>query len=162
MFVQEVAFFKGTDHLFTQKIMKISQQKSFGTRTVIFREGDPADDLYILLEGRVRLSLGQTGLVVYIASHSGEAFGWSSLMGRASYSASAETLSPVRLLVFERDRMLPIIEGDPRNGFIFFKALTMTLGNRLIQSYGVLSDASLFAASPSQGSGQFQTCDEVT
>ena len=162
MFVQEIALFKGTSHLFAQKIMKVGQQMSFGARTAIFSEGDRAHRLYILMDGRVRLSTGQTGLVVYIASHSGEAFGWSSLMGRAFYSASAETLSPVRLLAFERDRMLQIIEEDPRSGFILFKGLAMTLGNRLLQSYGMLSDAPQFAASPSQGSGQFQTCDEAT
>jgi CRP-like cAMP-binding protein len=162
MFVHEIAFFKGTGHLFAQNIMKISQQRSFEASSFIFKEGDPARFLYILMEGRIRLSIGQTGLVVYIASHGGEAFGWSSLMGRPSYSATAETLLPARLLAFERGRLMQIIERDPRNGFILFKGLAMTLGNRLIQSYGVLSDASLFAGSPSEGSGQFQTCDEMT
>jgi len=96
---------------------------------------DPADWFYILLTGRIKLSLGQTGQVVYVVSHAGEAFGWSSLVGRPSYSASAECLAASKLLKFDRQKLEKIIEKDPQNGMTLFKSLATILGNRLLHGY---------------------------
>lgn len=161
MYVQEIDFFKGTSQIFANKIMKIAREIKLDQGTFIFHEGDPALHLYILRQGSVRLSIGHTGQVVYIISKSGEAFGWSSLMGRENYSATAETLSGTSLMAFERDEFLQVAKSDPQNGIMLYKGLAVTLANRLLQSYQVIADNSYFAGFPSVGSRQMQTADEL-
>lgn len=161
MYVQQIDFFKETSQIFASKIMKIAKEIAFEQGNFIFHEGDPAERLYILIKGAVRLSIGRTGQVVYIVSRGGEAFAWSSLMGRESYSASAEALTHTNLMAFERDEFLEVIKGDPRNGILLYKGLADTLANRLLQSYQVIADASYSAAYPSQGSRQLGTPDET-
>ena len=73
--------------------------------------------------------------MVYDVGQNGEAFGWSSLIGRDVYSASAECVEPTKLLVADRTRLNQVLEDDPANGIIFMKHLAATLGNRLIESY---------------------------
>jgi CRP/FNR family cyclic AMP-dependent transcriptional regulator len=156
MYVHAIEFFKDTDRMFTQEIMHTMQERSYDAGVIIFHEGEPARHLYILLEGRIQLNSGKDGWVVYIANRSGEAFGWSSLMGRDSYSATAGTLMPTRLYLFERERFMAILNKDPRNGLVIYKNLALTLANRLIESYRVISDASGYMRYASQGSRQLE------
>jgi CRP-like cAMP-binding protein len=72
---------------------------------------------------------------VHVVDRSGEAFGWSSLVGRDVYSASAECVLPSKLLKIDREKFEKILEKNPVDGMIFFKRLAMILGDRLINSY---------------------------
>ena len=72
------------------ELADIMVEESYGKDTILFKEGDPANFFYVLEEGRVRLSIGEGGHIVYIISDPGGAFGWSSLVERYTYTASAE------------------------------------------------------------------------
>jgi len=120
---------------FVKKIMDISRMISHAQGDILFRENDAARYFYILLNGRVKLSVGEGGRVVYDVGKNGEAFGWSSLIGREVYSASAECVEPTKLLITDRKKLSQILENDPANGIIFLKHLAATLGNRLIETY---------------------------
>ncbi|MGD8762853.1 MAG: hypothetical protein PVG87_11145, partial [Desulfobacteraceae bacterium] len=61
--------------------------------------------------------------------------GWSSLIGRDVYSASAECLESTNLLRFDRERFLMILEDNSINQAILFKRLAEMLGNRLLELY---------------------------
>jgi CRP-like cAMP-binding protein len=65
----------------------------------------------------------------------GEIFGWSSLINRSDYSASAICLETSDLLKINHQSFNRILEDDPHSGFIFFKKLAGILGNRLVHSY---------------------------
>ncbi|UCG06535.1 MAG: cyclic nucleotide-binding domain-containing protein, partial [Desulfobacterales bacterium] len=97
--------------------------------------GEHARYFYILLKGKVKLSLGKTGPVVYVAKHPSEIIGWSSLIGRDFYSASAECIESTNLLRFDRERFLAIVENNSANEAILFKRLAEMLGNRLLELY---------------------------
>ncbi len=161
MYLRQKDIFWGMKKDFVKEIMKLSTTETHQKGTVLFKEGDLADQFYILLKGRVKLSLGKIGQSVYLASNAGEAFGWSSLTGRDTYSASAECLSPTKLLKIDKKPLQKIIEKDTSNGLILFKRLAELLGDRLIQSYTIISSA--FAAEPSTsfGTGQVMTTTEA-
>jgi hypothetical protein len=65
----------------------------------------------------VRISFGDSGHVVYVVSHSGEAFWWSNLVGREKYSATAETLGPTTLNVMKRYQITDRKIGPALSGF---------------------------------------------
>jgi len=156
MYVKQADFFWGTGQIFVNEVMKISKKESWEKGYFLFHEGNPAKYLYILLKGRVRLSIGKAGHVVYIVSRAGEAFGWSSLIGRDSYSASAECREPVELITFNRERFQKILKNDPSNGLIFFQGLAATIGNRLLQTYKMISETTKYEEMLSLGTGQFK------
>jgi hypothetical protein len=66
-------------------------------------------------QGEWLFSLGQTGHVVYIVNNAGEAFGWSSLIGRESFSASAECMTQTKLLKLDKEKLQKILKKDPAN-----------------------------------------------
>ena len=161
MYLKQKDIFWAMRKDFVKEIMGISVAESHKQGELLFREGDPANAFYVLLKGRVKLSLGETGQVVYIVSHAGEAFGWSSLIGRQNFSASAECTMPTKLLKFDKQKLQMILEKDPANSLILFKRLAELLGNRLLQSYTIISSASRAEFSPSYGTGQVMPSAET-
>jgi CRP/FNR family cyclic AMP-dependent transcriptional regulator len=131
----------GLPHLFVKTFRAITIQKSYEKGQIVFREGEKATMFYTLIQGSVKLSIGETGQEVYIVDQAGEVFGWSSLMDRSHYSASAECLEQTNLLLIEKEKLDHILKSDPANGMVFYKNLSHTLGNRLLKSYKIISEA---------------------
>jgi len=123
MYVQQANFFFGTGMTFANEVMKTAVRESLPAGTILFEEGEsanegePASRFYVLLEGRVRIGFGDSGHVVYVVSHSGEAFGWSSLVGREKYSTTGETLGPTTLNVMKRYQITDRKIGPALSGF---------------------------------------------
>jgi CRP-like cAMP-binding protein len=141
--------------------MKLAETAPYGTGDLLFCAGDPADHFYILIKGQVKLSIGDAGHVVYLVNKAGEAFGWSSLIGRDTYSATAECLGPSNLIKLNGEKLQETLKKDSDNGMIFFKRLSMVLGNRLLQSYKMISSATLAETSISFGTGQVSASETI-
>ena len=139
MYIKQSELLKGTSMDFVKKFMDICETCSHNKGDIIFRENDPAKFFFILLNGCVKLSVGDPEQAVYRAQANGEAFGWSSLIGGDVYSASAECLEATKLLKTDRDKLSRILEEDAENGIIFFKQLAATLGKRLLQTYTLIT-----------------------
>lgn len=153
MYVPQADLFHGMSRDFVKEMMDIATKETYDKGTFLFRQGEPADHFYVFLKGHVRLSLGEVGQVVHMVSRGGEAFGWSSLVDREIYSASAECTEPTTLLKMNARELRNITEKYPDNGVIFFRRLAATLGKRLVQSYAMMSAASQAHISPSYGAG---------
>ena len=151
MFVRETDIFKGMSQEFMTELGKIMEEKSYKEGTFLFKEGDAADYFYVLEEGRVKLSIGGRGHIINIATDSGEAFGWSSLVGRETYTASAECLVPCRLIRIEKEKLNKLFEKHLTDGVIFYKHLAGIVGQRLINSYNSLLSAQPVETIPSYG-----------
>ena len=142
MYIKQSELLMGTSMDFIKKFMDISQMVSHAKGDVLFREKDPALYFYVLLNGRVKLGVGEGDRMVYDIKQNGEAFGWSSLIGRDRYSASAECIEATKLLKTDSQKLIKVLENDPANGIVFFKQLAATLGNRLLEIYKTISGQS--------------------
>jgi CRP-like cAMP-binding protein len=128
----------GMDFLFVNGFMAISAKRHVEKGTVIFREGDKADYFYTLVEGRVRLTIGEPAKEIYLIDKAGEAFGWSSLVDRNYYSATAECLESSRVLQFEKSKLNRFLLRNIDSALIFYRRLAGILGHRLIQCYRLI------------------------
>jgi CRP-like cAMP-binding protein len=135
MIIKQADLFYGLNHNFIKDLMAIAVRSSCLKGDVIFRSEEPATHFYILIQGCVRLRLGRAGREVFTSCRIGEIFGWSSLIGRQAYSASAECIEAATLLKIDRLQFQSILEKDLSSGLIFFKQLAAALGSRLIQLY---------------------------
>jgi CRP-like cAMP-binding protein len=124
VYLKSADLFLGMGKEFVKEAMDISTKLSQTDGGYLFHQGDHASHFYILLKGKVKLSLGKTGRVMYVTEHPGEIIGWSSLIGLDVYSTSAECVEPTNLLRFDRDRFLTILEKNSDNAAILFKRLS--------------------------------------
>jgi CRP-like cAMP-binding protein len=61
MYLNQKDIFWAMDKDFVKKIMNVSVTESHKQGVLLFQQGDPANQFYILLKGRIKLSLGETG-----------------------------------------------------------------------------------------------------
>jgi CRP-like cAMP-binding protein len=130
------------------------EKESFESGYVIFSEGEPANYFYTLIKGSVKLKFGKAGLSVFTANHAGESFGWSSIVDRDVYSASAECIEPTSVIKIDRQTLWKILAEYPNDGLIFMKHLAAQLGQRLLRSYEMVRSSMQSGDHRSFGTGQ--------
>jgi CRP-like cAMP-binding protein len=160
MYFQQSDLFEGLNEGFVKEFMDIGEEITHKRESTLFRAGDAADHFYVLIEGFVEITLGEAGHTVYTVARPGEVFGWSSLVGRERYSASAQCKAATTILRLDIGRLNQVLEKDPQTGMVFFKRLARTLGNRLIQTYSLNPQMANVDISRSFGTGQVIEPDE--
>ena len=100
-----VPFFDGLTRDALALIARVTTEESHATGTRIFQYGDAGDKLFIILEGKVRISrdlsgMGEEALAVL---GPGEVFGEMSLIDEAPRSADARVHERCRLLVIAKE-----------------------------------------------------------
>lgn len=135
MYLKQSDLFWDMDKDFVKEAMEMGEKINPSEGDILFREGDSADYFYVLIKGRVKLSIGEPGPVVYMARHAGEVVGWSSLNGRDSYSATAACVEPSNLIKFDSEKFSGLLEEKPEISSVFYKRLAQILGNRLLLIY---------------------------
>jgi CRP-like cAMP-binding protein len=151
MLIDQADLLWGMDKLFVKEFMGITTTVQFEKGDIVFREADPAGHFYTLIEGRVRLFVGEPPREVYAIDHAGEAFGWSSLVDRNYYSAGAECLEPTRCLKIDRKKLETLLQQHLESGFMFYKKLAGILGHRLVECYKLMFETAAYGQPPAPG-----------
>ncbi len=154
MYLKQKDLLAGLDNNFLKHLMTEMEKKSYKKGARIFQEGNHANRFYVLLKGRVKLVVGTPGQVVFTINHGGEAFGWSSLLGRNLYSASAHCIETTKLLRIDRIKFNLVLENDPVNGMILIKRMAGMLGHRLSEAYKIIAAEEQIQPFMTFGSGQ--------
>ena len=138
--------FRGLTSEQVQKVASISQEKTYEAGQSIFREGEQAQNLYILEEGKVILEMRLTTAPERPASPSavidvmtkGELFGWSALVPPHIYTLSASTADKCQLVVIDGSQLAELNDSDPVMGYEVVKRLTKIIMLRLKRSREML------------------------
>ena len=159
MFVKQSELFWDLGHGFVKEVVEQTEKESVAKGYILFFEGEPATHFYTLIKGSVRLKIGESGRDVFVLNRTGESFGWSSLVGRKHYSATAECMAPTSVLKVHYQDFETICEKYPLDGRIFMKRLAGLLGQRLLRSYEMMA-SSLRTDEVAYGTGQVQEMAE--
>jgi CRP-like cAMP-binding protein len=106
----------------------------FSEGETIFRQGDKANHLYILIHGLVDLKIKAHEEVDSITSKiekEGAVFGTPALMEPFIYNVTATCLKPSNVLVIETNTIKKNMEEDPKMGMEIMKKLASIYFNRL-------------------------------
>lgn len=109
----------------------------FSKGAVIFRQGDPGLEMFVIAEGRVRLTIGAEGHEKEVAVlGAGEFFGELALLSEAPRSATAQAVEDSTLLAIGRDVFAMMVQDDLD---IVFRMMNIQ-GQRLSQTNQPLQD----------------------
>ena len=85
--------------------------------TVVCREGDSGDELFIIEQGELETSATIAGKQTRLGvMHAGDLFGEIAIMSRGIRTATVTALSEARLLVLTRGQLLGLVERTPSLG----------------------------------------------
>ena len=136
--LRDVELFEGaTDELLT-KVAAIAEEKHFTLGEMIFEEGEKAEWVYVLLKGKVRISIDLTSKPAYITvamiSECNWAFGWSGIVAPYRYTATATCEEETRVLAIPGIRFEEILDEEAECGCQVMKKLAELISSRLRNS----------------------------
>lgn len=135
MYLKQADLFWGLSQDFIRHLTAEATKQTFLPGEMVFCADDSADFFYVLIQGKIRLIVGQSGQRVYISDQIGEAFGWSALIGRGQYTATCICDQTAVLLRFDKGHVLRLLNQDPESAAVFYKHLAGALGDRLLHLY---------------------------
>ena len=100
---------------------------------LLFDIGEQADRFYVLLKGSVTMRRGKGKL--YAAEQAGEIFGWSALIHRGDYAASATCDTKSELLNIKSKPFLKLLNEHPEDKATLYERLAKMLGTQLLEVY---------------------------
>jgi CRP-like cAMP-binding protein len=159
MIIQKADLFQDVSPQTMNEISSIMVEGAYEKDSLVFKAGDPSTSFYVIVDGTVRLSIGTAAEIDYTANRPGEAFGWTGMVDRPAYVATAQCSTPCRLVKIEKDKLIAVLNKDPGSSAAFFKRLAGAVVQRLVDNYGAfLTEGSLKGVS--YGSGQVMGSDE--
>lgn len=112
----ESALFQDLAPAVLERIIRLAHEKRVAAGGLFVREGEAAEEFFILTEGRVTISQitpdGHRVMLRVVAP--GEAFGSGGAFGEAVYLANAEAVEPSAALAWSSGAMRQLLEAEPR------------------------------------------------
>jgi CRP-like cAMP-binding protein len=101
--------------------------------SIVFSQGDPADRLYILISGKVAIKFKPPDGEILTVSEieAGGVFGWSSTLGRESYTSGAYCLEDCETISISGQDLRIMCEEHPETGVIILERLAEVIAQRL-------------------------------
>ena len=115
------------------RLLPFVQVQIFSRQAVIFKEGQPAEEFYMLLKGKVLLEVtASDNADISLGSvKPGYSFGWSALLPGSSYTSHALCIEPCEVLTISADKLLDILDDHPAIGYQVMKGIVGVLESRL-------------------------------
>jgi len=120
------------DHAQLRKLLPLLEEKHFDAGQIIFREGDKAAFLHLIVSGEVVLETiaGNDAVPVQQLRH-GEAIGWSALTRDHAAHFRARALTDVDTVAFPSERLAQACDRDPAMGYHLMRQLLEVVTERL-------------------------------
>jgi CRP/FNR family transcriptional regulator, cyclic AMP receptor protein len=134
--LSEVVIFHGLDKAQLESILGISSMQQFDRGTVIFKEGDPGEELYLILNGKVRISrhlsgvgVGEEALAILEPS---QAFGEMAVIeDDVVRSATATAHGPCSMLLIRKKAFQRLLRDNHDLAYIILSNVVKLLSSRL-------------------------------
>lgn len=130
--------FKGVSEETLNQIASISQIVRVAKGEFVFKEGEQADKLHLLVSGSIALRVNLTSrpdfVTVSFIHNPHQILGWSGVVAPNHYTASAYCEEDTELLVIPSNRFMDVLQNDPDAGFRIMLRITQVISDRLRNS----------------------------
>ena len=130
--LEGVAFLDGLDESDRGELAAASSHRRVAAGEVVFREGDEADGLYLVVSGLVSVYRhDEAGTELQLSTHgAGEMFGELALLEGGRRSASVRAIEDTRMVVIGREAFLALVTRRPAVALRFLSALSQRVRER--------------------------------
>lgn len=126
-------YFAGVREESLKRLAMIADERSVPAGTVMFRDGDPADYLYIVVGGEVDIQylLGNDELRTVDTLVAGDLLCWSALVEPYKATAIGTTKTKTDLVRFGAAKLRTLCDEDPLLGYRLSNQVAKLLAHRL-------------------------------
>ena len=126
--LQSIALFNKASAEDLSEVAAFVAERDVSKGTVVFREGEPGDALYLIRSGEVELSKQKT---VVARLMPGEAFGVVAVLDRLPRELTAVATQACSLLVLRQSDLFQLLADRPLLMHSVFRALTSSIRDQL-------------------------------
>jgi CRP-like cAMP-binding protein len=129
------------------KIAAGGEERRIEDGDLVFREGDSGHEAYVVVEGRVQITMEMDRSTEQTPVHTvapGDLFGEFALVSDHERSASARAIKDTVLFTFSRGAFEKLCEEDPKLGYSVLYELSQILVGRLIKTTRELRASLMF------------------
>ena len=144
------------NHCFTQglaaahveRIVAHAHLEAVAGGTMLFREGQPADDLYLVVEGRVAIEMHIPGRGAQVVDtvEACETVGWSWLVAPYRWVFDARAVTDVTLVRVDAEALRDLADADPAFGYALMRQVAAVMLERMQSARARLADVYGMAA----------------
>lgn len=120
------------------EIAAICETVKMDKGSYVFKEGETADKLHLLVSGSIALRVNLTSrpdsVTVSFVDRPHQTLGWSGVVSPNHYTASAYCEEDAELIVIPSDTFLTILEKYPETGYKVMLRITQIISDRLRNS----------------------------
>lgn len=131
--IKELDIFRSLTAEQLDQIADLSEEKRYKTNDVVFREYTPAEYVYVLLEGRISISVevGNQKRTSVTTVTPGLIFGWSALVRPHQWTASAVCVEESTVLRIEGSGLRKMMDAHPDVGYKVMERIAQVVSGRL-------------------------------
>jgi signal transduction histidine kinase/CRP-like cAMP-binding protein len=136
--LRKVSMFEGLADSQLERIAEICTEETHPAGSLIMAEGEPAERLYVLREGRVALEMGvrmwperRVRQMRVETLSAGQPFGLSTLTDSAAWTMSARAVDRCRSIALGAQDLRRLMDSDPAMGYEINAGLSNVLAERL-------------------------------
>lgn len=129
----EHPFLKGLPPVLLAELVGCAANVKFDTGAFIFRQGQEANNFYILRDGKVAVEVfaPQKGAITIDTLAAGDVLGWSWLIPPYHWHFDARAIEPTRAIALDGRCMRTKCEGDHELGYELMKRFAQIIEQRL-------------------------------
>lgn len=131
--IREHPFFQGLEERHIRIVAGCARNVRFEEGQVVFREGEPANEFFLIREGQVAVDvmIPHRGFTTVQTAGAGDVLGWSWLFEPYRWHFDARAQRPTRALAFDGKCLRGKCEEDHDLGYEFFQRFTRLVIERL-------------------------------
>ena len=133
--LQKIPWFKELSSEHTRKIAAISSLHRVKPGEVLFKEGDKAECVYIVIEGRVALDMNipHRDKIRFYTAEPWEVFGWSSVTTTVRQrTAGATAVIEGKVVCVDAEKLHQACDEDHDLGYLVMQRMTNVVASRLL------------------------------
>jgi CRP-like cAMP-binding protein len=129
----EHPFFRNLDASYIQVLVGCASNVRFEAGQTIFREGEPANQFFLVREGKVAIEVytPDRGAIVIQTVGRGEVIGWSWLVEPYLWQFDARAIESTRVIALDGRCLRGKCDADPRLGYEILKRFAHVMAERL-------------------------------
>ena len=139
--LQGISFLHDIDPAHLEQIASIAEARVYDASDILFHEGEPAEYVYLVVTGKIRLELCPSTIYQknLLTVGPGEMLGWSAFVEECNYASTGVVVAPTELIRIEGKHLRAICDKDPEFGYDFMHRIMRALAKRLTTTWSQLA-----------------------
>ena len=137
-FLAEFDLFRDVSKDTLKEVAEISETIKAGKDSYVFREGEEANKLHMLVSGSIALRVNLTSrpdfVTVSFVNRPHQTLGWSGVVTPNHYTASAFCEEDSELVAIPSGKFMEILNNHPEDGYKIMLRITTIISDRLRNS----------------------------